>query len=192
MSQSLSVLEFLDDLRPNGQCDDCLSIELEIQPRQTVNQICRALAAARKLRREKLACCRCGKVKLINIYQASGALAGEVEDSEHITPLVRSQAESPGTDIDVEKARTEIVRMCRILWDRSCVEQPPRSVAAVIVKLRNDDQLPNHIANMMMTVCNLRNVYVYEGMCLGARETLVAVNAKAIIDDWWASLSQHL
>jgi hypothetical protein len=41
---------------------------------------------------------------------------------------------------------------------------------------------------MMLTLCNLRNVYVYENMELGFREIDIAINALSIIKEWWSNL----
>jgi len=40
----------------------------------------------------------------------------------------------------------------------------------------------------MLTLCNLRNVYVYENMQLGHREIDIATNALNIIQEWWSNL----
>ena len=37
----------------------------------------------------------------------------------------------------------------------------------------------------MLTLCNLRNVYVYERMQLGLREMSTAVNARELMVEWW-------
>lgn len=188
MSQALKLLEFLDDLKPKGQCDDCLSLELEIEPRQTVNQICRALAAAGKIERSRNKCDRCGKVKITNSYVTSVNRVGDSGDA--ITPSrpIEARPRSGGEHhFDIEKARTDVVRICRTIWGQKKADAPPRAISAMIGVLKNENFLPTHIANMMFTVCGLRNVYVYEAIELGAKEISVAVNAKAIVDDWWAT-----
>jgi hypothetical protein len=172
MSNTVAILALLDDLKPQGQCDDCLSVELDIQPRQTVNQICRTLAAAKKIERIKSQCVRCGsKVKITSIFTTMPAAAATGQKSS-------------STVLDIEKARTEIVHICRALWKKTNSGEPPRGLAALINGLKNDAILPSHEANMMLTVCGLRNVHVYEGLELQAREMAVAVNARAIIMDW--------
>ncbi len=80
-----------------------------------------------------------------------------------------------------------MVRICRTIWGQKKADAPPRAISAMIGALKSEDFLPTHIANMMFTVCGLRNVYVYEAIELGAKEVSVAVNAKAIVDDWWAT-----
>ena len=91
---------------------------------------------------------------------------------------------------DIEQARTEIVRMCHDIWKEHMHDAPPHSISLVINTLKNDSVLPPHQANMMLTLCNLRNVYVYENMQLGLREVNIAENALSIIQEWWSSVKQ--
>lgn len=52
---------------PTFYCDDCLSEELNIKPRQQINQICRKLMKDGFLKREVKSCVDCSKDKLVNI-----------------------------------------------------------------------------------------------------------------------------
>ena len=185
MSQSEEILALLDDLKPKALCDDCLSEELDIQPRQTVNVICRSLNAGGVIARIKTECDRCGKAKITNGFvgtpaRKTPAIGVTARDD---TPTVSINDSS---NLDIEKARTEIVRICRTLWKRSKEGDPPRGLATLINLLRNESVLPNHEANMMLTLCNLRNVHVYEGLKLQARELSIAIHAQAIVNEWWA------
>lgn len=187
MSNNIRVLEFLDDLKPQRQCDDCLSTELDILPRQTVNQICRALEEAGRIARLKSRCDRCGKVKIANFYRTPTA---SVLNSTVDAVTVRSTVSRRKTNdfvLDIEKARTEVVRICRMLWNQNKSADPPRGLARLIIELRNDGILPVHVANMMQTVSGLRNVHVYEGIELHSEEMAVAVNARAIFIKWWSN-----
>ncbi len=74
------------------------------------------------------------------------------------------------TAINIEQVRTQVVRICRQIWSKQKSESPPHSISAVINTLRNENLLPSHQANMMLTLCNLRNAYVYEGIEMGHRE----------------------
>jgi hypothetical protein len=40
---------------------------------------------------------------------------------------------------------------------------------------------------MMLTLCGLRNVYVYDNKKLGAMETDIGKNALSIIREWWTN-----
>ena len=48
------------------KCDDCLSDDAKVKPRQTVNQECRLLASRGELIRQKKVCPVCGGHKLVN------------------------------------------------------------------------------------------------------------------------------
>lgn len=185
MSRATEILEFLDDVRPQGRCDDCLSSELDIRPRQTVNQVCRMLVEEKKIERTKSEYGRCGNEKITNIYGSMQGSADAVALPKFTKPVSEGKTEPADSMLDIEKARTEIVRICRTLWLTSSSEEPPRSLSAMINQLKNNTILPGHEANMMLTVCGLRNVYVYEGKMLKGRELAIAENAFAIIRDWW-------
>jgi hypothetical protein len=183
MQQRDLILELLDEISPKAYCDDCISSELGIQTRQQVNQICRSLERARLVRREKSPCGKCGKSKTTN------ARAPAVKDA----PFRGSQTLEPGvstrggdlSDFDIEKTRNELVAICRALWQTTQTEPRPHSVSVVINTLRQKGVLPHHQANMMLTLCNLRNVHVYEGLPLGDSEFAIAANAYKIVSEWW-------
>ena len=63
-------------------------------------------------------------------------------------------------------------------------EESPHNISKIINKLRDKDHIPSHQANMMLTICNLRNFYVYDGLELGKREKIIAYYAWEIISDW--------
>ena len=186
MSHAYDVLELLENISPSGRCDDCLSEELHIRPRQTINLICRPLHAAGKIERFKAACATCGKVKLVNSlaspskYGTIGASTSKIQAASVLSP-------TPAPVLDVEKIRTGIVHICRSLWQETKTEEWPRSLAAVIGQLRKDGVIPNHQANFMLTLSNLRNVHVYEDIELGASEMSVAIGASQVVSKWWQS-----
>jgi len=66
MSNIQSVQDFITT-RKILSCDDCLSDELNIKPRQQVNQICNNLMKKGFLNRVVRQCESCSKYKLINI-----------------------------------------------------------------------------------------------------------------------------
>jgi hypothetical protein len=183
MTDSTLVLELLEDIGPRGYCDDCLSLELDIRPRQTVNQICRTLYAAKRIERAKTSCSRCGKTKITNVR--GGQHVPSTPPRQAPLPTLAKPSE-PTAPLDIERARTEIVQICRQLWQRTQPSPPSHSISANINSLKNSGALPTHQANMMLTLCGLRNVYVYEDLTLGAREMIIAVNAREIVLEWWA------
>src|SRR3972149_3768713 len=123
MTDSALLLELLEDIRPRGYCDDCLSLELDIQPRQTINQICRTLHAAQSIERAKAKCDRCGKVKITNVRGSTVETGG-----------MPKQRTSPGSSmpLDIEKARTGVVQICRELWRNTQPDSPSHSISANI------------------------------------------------------------
>ena len=60
------VSSFITRNIASSYCDDCLSKELNIKPRQQINQICRKLDENKIIIREVQKCTNCSKYKLIN------------------------------------------------------------------------------------------------------------------------------
>lgn len=58
--------KIVDALSRSPLCDDCLSRECMIRPRQQVNQKCAYLLQVGQLIREKELCPQCGRMKLVN------------------------------------------------------------------------------------------------------------------------------
>ena len=174
MTNANSILELLDDIFPNAYCDDCLSSELDIQPRQQVNQIGRRLQSMGKTVRQRGVCSSCKKIKTINEIIRADLASQPIRDSKILRESQATYDVSVGTPIvqhfDIEHALTEIVRMCHNVWNEHKHDFPPHSISLVINTLKSENILPSHQANMMLTLCNLRNVYVYENMQLGLRE----------------------
>lgn len=86
MGYEEKILEFLGKDR-KSVCDDCLSSNLKIYPRQTVNMICRGLEDKEYLSRERKLCSICRKHKICNtllreqkIFRRSEALKPEEKD----------------------------------------------------------------------------------------------------------------
>lgn len=63
--------EVVDLLKKDGRawCDDCLSMQLAISPRQQVNSICNNLVRQEEFRRQRGVCAVCGRSKIVNITQ---------------------------------------------------------------------------------------------------------------------------
>ena len=88
-------LALLEDISPEGQCDDCLSVSLAITPRQTINQIYNVLFDAGKIERSEGCCARCGKHKLVNCSRV--ALAAPLP--ARVAP-VSGRAPMPGAPVE--------------------------------------------------------------------------------------------
>ncbi len=188
MSNSDLIMEFLDEIYPQAYCDDCLATELKIQPRQQVNLLGNKLSMNGKITRQKGICTFCKKQKITNAIIRIKPLAHELNTrsvQESAAILTESTQSTFSQPINIEDIRTQIVRICRRLWDENMKENPPHGISVVINTLKNEYVLPSHQANMMLTICNLRNVYVYENFELGQREVEIARNAWEIIQEWW-------
>lgn len=61
--------DILTIIRSNKEpyCDDCISVMLNIKPRQQVNAICNRLLDENEIVREKRCCSNCKKDKLVNV-----------------------------------------------------------------------------------------------------------------------------
>ncbi|WJW74363.1 hypothetical protein QVG61_07505 [Thiohalobacter sp. IOR34] len=65
----------LDSLNKHGpMCDDCLSSETKINPRQTINIACRSMAEDNLLVRSKDLCPNCRGTKIINRVRDSAGI----------------------------------------------------------------------------------------------------------------------
>jgi hypothetical protein len=185
LSNSDNILEFLEANYPNQYCDDCISTELGIRPRQQVNQICRRLEKDGKIKRLRLKCENCHKIKITNKIEPrfEGLRQKENMVKGQKIKLTENELKSIAK-INIEELRNKIVRICQELWSETMRVKPPRSISKVINILKENKHIPSHLANMMLTICNLRNSYVYDGLELGEREKIIAYYAWEIISDW--------
>ena len=191
MSNSDIILEFLEENHPGEYCDDCISSQLEIKPRAQVNQICNRLSKQGTTKRDKGLCMLCHRQKFVNAFSTpvpGTSRAGILKEPAASYEVYDSLSDS---QIDIEKMRTKIVRMCHELWQNEKGVDAPRSISRVINILKDENLLPWHQANMMLTLCNLRNVYVYEGLEMGHSERIVATGAWAIVSQWWESINKE-
>lgn len=74
MSNAETTLKFLKGI-PNGCCDDCISRETRIKPRQQVNHICRRMVP-REITRRQDRCTLCSHTKIVNIIRESAGESG--------------------------------------------------------------------------------------------------------------------
>jgi hypothetical protein len=113
MSNSDIVLEYLEESYSNRYCDDCLSIQLDIKPRQQINQICTRLNAENKVVREKGQCSLCGKTKKVNNFGFKGneidLFARNAVDEKGVVYSYVPQIKTLASDFDIERIRTEVV-----------------------------------------------------------------------------------
>ena len=184
-------MEYLEEQSPGAVCDDCISKALRIFPRQQVNQICRRLLADGFVVRQRGPCTICGATKLANALATLQASAELATVRETLTAYFTPQPQRTGTFNIIEEMRSHIIRFCRQLWNRD-QKDISHSGSAVIGALRDKGLVPSHQANMMLTLCSLRNCYTYEQLDFGAHEIAVAENAWAIIDSWASKKHREL
>jgi hypothetical protein len=102
MSNPEVILEFLEGF-PGGVCDDCVSRETHVEPRQQVNQICRRLEEQGMLTRQKGPCGLGPHTKVLNIIRR--------------VMLTREQTAEPFSTA-IEVRRTHLVRFCKALAEK--------------------------------------------------------------------------
>lgn len=179
MSNSDLILKSLDEIHPNQYCDDCLSIE--VHPRQQVNQICHWFEDKGLIKRHIGQCSSCKKHKTVNSVLKKVPISflknTPSEDTYDTRPLILQKTH----DIDIEKVRTKIVKICRRIWFEKKSETPPTSISVLINILKTEDLIPFHQANMMLTLCNMRNSYVYDSIQLSNEEKVISENVWEII-----------
>lgn len=180
MSNTDLILGFLGEIHPEKFCDDCLSTELDIYPRQQVNQICRKLETKGMLSRQVDTCVSCGKIKKVN---------GKTTENQSIIQHVRSgevrkKAARLDEDVDLFKIRRKIISICSEIWDSHKSEEQPYGLSQIINILKKEGFIPSHQANMMLTLNSLRNSFEYEGVVTGEEEKAIAKNAWKIIEKW--------
>lgn len=191
MSNIDLILELLDDISPDGYCDDCISGELHIHPRQQVNQICRKLEINGKLNRQKSDCSSCKKNKTINIRHLDGQIIPVPKENAVSVAVSSIKANKVEEEIDIEHARNEIVRICHQIWSKNKPNIPsPRGISNLINQLKQEGLIPSHQVNMMLTLCGIRNVYVYEDFQLGYQEKVIARYSYSIVQEWWNSVQK--
>ena len=186
MANTDQIIEYLEE-HEQAICDDCLSEILHITPRQQVNAICRRLQSDGLILRSQGICPSCQRGKLTNRLQAGRPLNDQVKAlaETRLVPQASRTLASP-TVRNIEEIRTHIVRFCRELWKAKTRGEPAHG-AGVISALRDKGIVPAHPANMMLTLCALRNCYSYEQLSLGANEMSVIQGAWSIVESWASS-----
>ena len=69
MSNTETILEFLESAWPQGVCDGCISIATGVKPSQQVNTICNKLFDRHRISRSTGVCAHDAKTKTINASQ---------------------------------------------------------------------------------------------------------------------------
>ncbi len=191
MSNSDAILEFLEHNRRGKYCDACIAAKTRIGASKQVNTICNQLSKRGTLLRCDGSCTACRGSKTINVLAPAGAAPARHvrKRSTARTPAASARARPARASaplLGIEEMRTGIVRICQELCRKAKLEMAPNDgPAGIIGVLKEQELIPRHQANMMHTICNLRNVYVWEQVELGPDEQAVASAAWKIVLAWW-------
>jgi hypothetical protein len=189
LSNSDAILEFLEHNRRGKYCDACIAAKTRIGPSKQVNTICNQLSKRGTLLRGDGSCTACRGSKTINVLAPAGAAPARHVRKRAATRTPTASARSARArahQLGIEEMRTGIVRICQELCRKAKIEVAPNDGPAGIISVLKEEQLvPRHEANMMHTICNLRNVYVWEQVELGPNEQAVAAAAWKIVLAWW-------
>jgi hypothetical protein len=182
VSRTDLILDLLEAQPPDGLCDDGISGILDIKPRQAINQICRNLEQEGRLLRHKGECPHCRRSKILNMLTPSRSSG----TSQHMVHQRMTKIVDPSMETGIDAKRRHVVRFCREIWkDKKRAEpSPPMGAAALILALRDEKVFPSHQANMMLTICSLRNVHEYQNLKFGPREVQIEQAAWGIIEEW--------
>src|SRR5438093_703745 len=99
VSNSDTILEFLENNRPGRFCDDCISTKAGVKPRQQVNQICNRLSTRGTLVRGEGSCTTCGGSKVTNGIASSPSKPSPTQRFPR-RPTVPE-------NVDIERIRTQ-------------------------------------------------------------------------------------
>ena len=183
MSNPERILEYLEAVQKEC-CDDCISREARVEPRQQVNQICRQMAQRRQVTRRKARCTLCDSTKTVTTIR-SGASKSGVATSPTAVPSARAALPlRAGQAVSVEGLFNHVNRFCKALFDKHELGDGRMGAAALISELSNNGIVPSHQAGMMHTIRSLRNAYVHDHIEIGERETTLAQSASSIISEW--------
>jgi hypothetical protein len=180
MSNAETILEFLEGY-PKGVCDNCISRETRVQPRQQVNQICRRLEQKEEIMRRAGRCALGDHTKMLNIIRAATCPPGE-----------GGRGREGGTTVSIEALWKHLDRFCKGLGEKHGISTGRQGLAALVSALTDSGAIPMHQANMMHAIRSLRNAYVHDHIVVGKRETEFARAAWDIIHEWAESRESEL
>ncbi len=114
MRNAETILEFLERF-PTGVCDDCISRETGVEPRQQVYQICRRMEQRRTITRAKARCVLCERTKTVTII-VGGASEPEVAASPRTAKsTAEASTRSRSEVVSIEALRNHLDRFCKVL-----------------------------------------------------------------------------
>lgn len=106
MSHTNTILEYINN-HNTPYCDDCLSINCNILPRQSVNQICNKLSKQGILARYRNVCSSCNSIKITSTIVEKKDISNFVEHSVEITNGINKKSKNSEEKgyFNVEKVR---------------------------------------------------------------------------------------
>jgi len=182
MNNPETILEFLE-ATSKAYCDDCLSKETRVEPRNQVNQICRRLQGELKLVRREGRCALCDREKKLNIIPGARQ-EGPAMPSSTTQASRTARLQPEDGPLSIEDLRNQLDRFCKALSAKHKFAGTTDTLAARISALADRGIIPLHQANMMHTIRSLRNAYVHDHILIGPPETVIARTAWEIITEW--------
>jgi len=175
------ILEVLENT-PEGICDDCLSEQSQVYPRQQVNAICRNLCDTGKIKREKVTCPLCHKLKTSNFLITKETAASFIG----VERAVREGAVAYGAAERLDSMRREIIR---IFNEVDSVRIPRvgdrETFSERLSRLQNEGKIPSTVSGVIRLLNTFRNLAVYESCVLGSDELAFLEDAWKLVKGWW-------
>ena len=178
LSSKERILEVLEKVS-NGICDDCLSRESQVFPRQQVNSICRELSNAGKIERKKASCSICSKSKLLNSLVIKEGKSILEEGSEHKL--------SGRIEEWLDSVRREIIKIFnKVDPKRRVLPDKKETFSERLFRLQKERKVPAIISAEIRLINTFRNAVVYEEYELEPRELSLLKIAWELIKSWQA------
>jgi len=181
LSSKERIFEVLENM-PEGICDDCLSKQSQVYPRQQVNSICRNLSDIGKAKRERAICPLCCKLKTSNFLLAEVTTPSSTGSSK----ALREPASAYGASEMLDSIRREIIRIFNEVDPIRRAQIGTRETFSErLSRLQNEGKVPNTICTVIRLLNSFRNLTVYEGCVLGSDELGFLEEAWKLVRGWW-------
>jgi len=181
LSSKERILEVLEKVS-NGICDDCLSRESQVFPRQQVNSICRELSNAGKIERRKALCSICYKSKLLNSLVIKEGKSILEEGSEHKL--------SGRIEEWLDSVRREIIKIFnKIDSKRRVSPNKKETFSERLFRLQKENKVPATISAEIRLINTFRNAVVYEDYRVKPREFSLLKAAWELVKSWGVDLT---
>ena len=187
LSSKERVIECLESM-PEGICDDCLSKQSKVYPRQQVNSICRNLSDIGKVKREKVICPLCCKLKTSNFLFAGEAAPSFVS----VGKALREPALAYGASERLDSIRREIIGILnKVDPVRKAQAGNRETFSERLSGLQSEGRVPNTICTVIRLINSFRNLAVYESCILGSEELAFLEEAWRLVGGWWSKMENR-